>query len=138
MLKLGAERDELRVVNDQIGCPTFADDLAGAVLQIVERSAKDSDGFGWGTYHVCGDGQTSWHGFAKAIFERAAGAGLKVPKLTAIPTTDYPTPARRPASTVLDTTKIRTGVGYQPRSWAAALDEALPRIISQSKASSPA
>jgi dTDP-4-dehydrorhamnose reductase len=109
MLRLGLERDTLRVVNDQFGCPTFADDLASAIVSSIPR-------FEPGTYHVTGYGQTTWYGFAKEIFgERTA------PVVQPILTADYPTPARRPANSVLDGTKARQVLGIELPHWADGL-----------------
>jgi len=109
MLRLGLERNTLRIVNDQLGCPTFADDLASAILLSIPR-------FEPGTYHVTGYGQTTWYGFAREIFgERAA------PVVQPILTVDYPTPARRPANSVLDGAKARQVLGIELPHWTDGL-----------------
>ena len=92
MLRLGAERDELRVVDDQVGCPTATPHLARATLELVERCAP-------GTYHLAGGGSTSWHGFASAIMEEA-GLGARV---VAIPSSELQQAAPRPACSILRT-----------------------------------
>jgi dTDP-4-dehydrorhamnose reductase len=104
MLRLGAERDTLRVVADQFGCPTPAWLIADVTAQLVR------DGSGEGTLHLVAGGRTSWHGFAEAIFEEAVDRGLlpRAPAVEAIATSEYPTPARRPAYSVLDTTALAT------------------------------
>jgi dTDP-4-dehydrorhamnose reductase len=99
MLRLGKERDELGIVNDQHGCPTSAESIAAALLQISERYLR-GDEIEWGTYHFCGQPETTWYGFAKRIFERAKGFDHL--KLNGIPTSEYPTPAARPMNSVLD------------------------------------
>ena len=104
MLRLGAERDELSIVGDQIGCPTYAQDIARSIVEIVPQliSLKDN-----GIYHYCGDRPCSWYDFAKAIFEASHTLGNKVPKLLhPIKTSEYPTKALRPIYSVLDCSKI--------------------------------
>ena len=103
MLRLGKERDELGIVNDQHGCPTSAESIAAALLQISERYLR-GDEIEWGTYHFCGQPETTWYGFAKRIFERAKGFDHL--KLNGIPTSEYPTPAARPLNSVLDCSKF--------------------------------
>lgn len=122
ILRLAKERDELRVVADQWGCPTAAGDIAGVILRLVQRISGDK-GAAWGTYHFCGEGRTTWYEFAKAIVAVAAEqVGRKAP-VQPITTEDYLTPARRPASSVMDCTKIRNAFGIGPRPWLAALEE---------------
>ncbi len=134
MLRLGAERDEVRVVGDQHGAPTSADDLAGAILSIAARLAgRETDGL-WGTYHLTAGGETTWHGFAARIFERAAAAGIKTPRLEAIPTDAYPTAARRPANSRLDTSKIAGAFGISLPPWQAGVDRTVARIVDASAA----
>jgi dTDP-4-dehydrorhamnose reductase len=111
MLRLAAERPTLRVVADQHGCPTWAEDLADALIALGERAAPAA------IYHYCGDGPTTWHGFAEAIVAEARRhRPLACERIEAITTADYPTPARRPAHSVLDTARIR-GLGIAPRQW---------------------
>lgn len=97
MLRLGAERDELNVVNDQIGCPTYAGDLAEAIMAIIKSEVNK-----YGLYHYCNEGVVSWYDFAKAIFE-IKGMNIKV---NPIPSEAYPTPAKRPAFSVMDRSKF--------------------------------
>ncbi len=111
MQRLGAERETLNVVSDQIGAPTFADDLAAAILRIVE-----TPDFAPGTYNYAGLGVASWYDFARAIME-AYGLHCDVKP---IPTSDYPTPAPRPAYSVLDLAKARHA-GLAMRHWRDAL-----------------
>lgn len=122
MLRLAGERDELRVVDDQLGCPTYAGDIADALLRITERLAVGADGL-YGTYHFAGDKAVTWCGFARAIVTRAAEVGLiaKAPRITGIATHEYPTPARRPACSVLDSSRIGAVFGIEPSDWQAAL-----------------
>ncbi len=103
MIRLGRERDELNVVADQKGCPTFAGDIARALLMIADRF-RQGGSLPWGTYHFCGEGVVTWHGFAIAIFEQAVSQGLlsQMPIVNGITTQEYPTPAQRPANSELN------------------------------------
>ena len=121
MLRLGAERDVVRVIADQHGTPTSAEDLAGALLDVAQRVHLDSDAAPWGTYHLTGAGQTTWHGLAAEIFRLSAEAGHKVPRVEAITTAEYPLPAARPAYGVLDNAKIRTAFGIKLPPWQESL-----------------
>jgi dTDP-4-dehydrorhamnose reductase len=96
MLRLGAERSEIGVVDDQIGCPTATADIAAAILAMVDQAEPDNFA-GWGTYHYAGLDAVTWHGFAAMIFAEAATLGRKTPRLRPIATADYPTAAPRPA-----------------------------------------
>ncbi len=129
MLKLGRERDEVGVVADQIGCPTNAADIAEALQTIILRLLAHKKA-PTGIYHFVNAGETSWHGLAEYVFARAARAGLKTPKLNAITTADYPTPAKRPANSRLDTAKISRDFAIQPRKWQEAVDDILDILIS--------
>ena len=122
MLRLANERDELRVVADQIGAPTPAAWIADATAEIVRRGVVAS-----GTWHLVADGETSWHGFAEAIVDDAHALGLiaRKPRVVAIPTADYPTPARRPAYSVLDTTRLQRDFGVAPPDWRDGLRRTL-------------
>jgi dTDP-4-dehydrorhamnose reductase len=130
MLRLAAERPMLRVVADQIGSPTSAADIAAAIGAIVQQ--LDAGNKSWGTYHFAGGGAVTWHGFAEAIFALAArwnstGRGPP-PRVEAIATADYPTPARRPANSVLDCGKIAAAFGVESRPWRQALGEVLSEL----------
>ena len=128
MLRLARERDSLRVVADQRGCPTAAGDIAEAILSVVQRIKIGAE-VEWGTYHYCGAGSTTWHGFAEAIVQMAAPAlGRKVPVIP-ITTADYPTPAKRPVNSVLDCSKIRDRLGIQPRPWRESLQEVVAELL---------
>lgn len=120
MLRLAQTRDELRVVADQFGAPTFADDLAEAVVALVPALVR---GHGPGVFHLTGAPWTSWHGFAQAIL--AARAGLRV---VPIPTADYPTPARRPADGRLDCARIEAVHGVVPADWRLGLGRVLAQL----------
>lgn len=126
MLRLAAERDEIAVVSDQVGCPTPAADLAAATLDILS-SLRDGR---WGTYHFCGAGPTSWYGFAKEIFElRSEITGLSSPRLRAITTADYPSPAPRPANSELDCSRFAAAFGVSQRPWSQGLAQVLDELL---------
>jgi dTDP-4-dehydrorhamnose reductase len=127
MLRLARERDLVRVVADQHGTPTSAADLADATLAILAQLPNANAAFG--TFHLTNSGRTTWHGFAEAIFAGLARRGGRAPRLEAITTADYPTPAQRPAMSVLDCAKIERayGIGLQP--WQAALDETMEKLL---------
>ncbi len=117
MLRLGAERAEVRVVDDQRGAPTSAFDLASAIAAIARKIAGSDQLPLFGTFHFAGAGETSWHGFAEEIFRQAHLRARAVP----IPTAEYPTPARRPLNSRLDTAKISRTFAIQPPSWQTSL-----------------
>lgn len=120
MLRLGAERDELRIVDDQKGAPTSAADLARAIMTIVPLLTGPEDQSRFGTFHFANQGETSWRQFAEEIFRQASWAGIRA-RVSPIAAADYPTPARRPANSRLDTAKIRAVFGIAPPSWQDAL-----------------
>jgi dTDP-4-dehydrorhamnose reductase len=125
MLRLASERDVLRVVADQVGCPTPAGLLADSTTQLLALLPAQST-----TLHLTGTGQTSWHGFAEAIIDGAQARGLiaRGPRVDAIATRDYPTPAARPAYSVLDTGRIAREFGVQPPAWQDGLGNVLDEI----------
>jgi dTDP-4-dehydrorhamnose reductase len=114
ILKLAKERESLNVVNDQIGSPTHALDLAAALVKIIQ-----SRSINYGIYHYCNEGSTSWYGFAKKILE----LNHIFIELNGIPTSDYPTLAKRPKYSVLDTSKIKNEFNIKIKSWQNALQE---------------
>lgn len=122
MLRLAGERDELRVVADQFGAPTPAAWIADATAEILRHGIEAS-----GTWHLTAAGETSWYGFASAIVDEAHALGLvpRKPRVAAIPTSDYPTPARRPAYSVLDTTRLKNDFGIVPSDWRVGLQATL-------------
>jgi len=117
MLKLGAEREDINVVNDQFGSPTYAKDLARVILMII-TNIKQLD---FGLYHYSNEGVISWHDFAKTIFEEA---NLKI-NLQPIPTSQYKTLAKRPSYSVLDTNKIKKHLNLDVSNWKDSLKECL-------------
>lgn len=122
MLRVGAERDALRVVAYQVGARTPAWLIADVTAQIVDQGMGKG-----GTFHLVTQGETSWHGFAEAIFEEAAKRGMlaRKPTVEAIPSPEYFTPAKRPAYSVLDTRTLRETYGIELPSWRDALQEIL-------------
>jgi dTDP-4-dehydrorhamnose reductase len=128
MLRLAADRPELRVVADQHGCPTAAADIADALIT-VGRQILDGKRDGFGTFHLCGTGATTWHGFAAEIMNQAGARGLKVPVVTPITTADYPTPARRPHNSVLDTGKLARTFDWVAPEWPASLARTLDTLL---------
>lgn len=126
MLRLAETHRSLRVVADQRGSPTSAADIAAAIAAIAVRIAAGSGR--WGTYHFAGAGAVSWHGFAETIFATAAPWRGPPPEVTAITTADYPTPARRPANSVLDCHRIGADYGIAPRPWQDALADVVREL----------
>ena len=124
-LRLAPERDELRIVNDQFGSPTPARWLASATA-LVQSCQPEAQG----TWHVVADGQCSWHEFAQAIYGEALVAGViqRAPKLIGIPSSEYPTKARRPAYSRLDTTKFEKDFGLKLPDWRVGLREVIGEI----------
>jgi dTDP-4-dehydrorhamnose reductase len=120
MLRLGADRPLLRVVGDQFGCPTHAGDLAAALQVIALKHLGDVHAPA-GTYHFTNAGSVSWFGLAKQIFDVVAKTGANVPKVEAITTQDYPTPAKRPANSRLVCDSLERDFGVQPRDWQVAI-----------------
>lgn len=127
MLRLGATNPSLRVVADQHGCPTSARDIAEALQRIALRALDDRD-TPWGTYHFVNSGETSWYGLAEHIFEFAGAPQVQV---EAIPSSAYPTPARRPANSRLDTSLIVEKFGITPRPWREAVDQILAELAAK-------
>jgi dTDP-4-dehydrorhamnose reductase len=126
MLRLGAERSELRVVDDQVGAPTSATAIVAATAQLVEQYAMPGAHLPAGIYHMTAGGSTSWCGFARAIF--ASGVLSAQPRVQAIATSDYPTPAKRPANSVLDNDKFARTFGLRLPPWKHQLEEVLSRM----------
>lgn len=122
MLRLAKTRDTLGVVADQIGGPTYAGDIAAVLIQIAEKIVAGEE-VQYGIYHFTGEPYVSWYDFAKAIFDEAVLQNVleKAPLLNAISTVDYPTPAKRPANSCLDLTKIHQIFGIKPSDWKKAL-----------------
>ena len=129
MLRLAGERSELRIVDDQHGCPTAAQDIAAAIVQIVVDLLKGKTN-GFGTFHFANAGATTWFGVARELFSEAGRRGYApIPRLTGMATSDYPTSARRPMNSVLDTRRITEVYNILPRNWKDALSETLDTLV---------
>lgn len=133
MLKLAADRDSLNVVADQWGAPTSAALLADVAAHLVRQQHNNSESFPYGTYHCVADGETNWCDYARYVIGAAIKAGKPI---TAQPeairpfsTADYPTPAKRPTNSRLDTTKFRTTFGLELPHWQQGLDHILQQIL---------
>lgn len=137
MLRLFAEREEVRVVADQVGSPTWAADLAQAITTLLSQTSQEPGQLSipTGTYHYTNSGVASWYDFAVAIFEEAKPLGfpLKVQRIVPIATADYPTPAQRPAYSVLSGKKISDLLGSHPPHWRQALRQMLVELYSHTR-----
>jgi len=135
MLRLGRERDRLRIVADQTGCPTSAHELAQCIWQVAGRITDGEDGFdAWGVYHYAGAGATSWANFAGEIFASPHAGLATVPEIGRVTTADYPTPAIRPRYSVLNCAKIERHLGIRPAPWRTALADVLTRLQERAQA----
>jgi len=128
MLRLAKERDSLSVVADQYGCPTYAGDLAAAI-QLLCGQYQLQGSLEWGCYHYCGNLATSWHGFARSIFSLAQRKGMldQLPRLSAISSDEYLTPAKRPAFSVMDTAEL-SRLGVTAPNWINSLNDVLDKL----------
>jgi dTDP-4-dehydrorhamnose reductase len=129
MLRMGQEKKEIKVVNDQYGCPTCAYDLAKVIIIIAQQfsEGKSDDS---GIYQYSGSGITTWYEFAVSIFQLAGEIGInKIPSVTPIPTSQFPTAAQRPLYTALDCTKIKMSFGVDLNSWKQSLKKTIQQII---------
>lgn len=122
MLKLGNDRDELKIIADQIGSPTYAIDLASAVLQIIESGSE-----AYGVYHYSNEGVTSWYDFAQGIFDISKTDVKTYP----IRTSEYPTKATRPAYSVMDKAKIKKTFGIEIPYWRHSLERCIQALQNQ-------
>lgn len=124
MLRLGSQRSELGIVADQFGGPTYAGDIAAALLLMAKKAVDTPADVQWGVYHFAGEPHVSWYDFATVIFEKAVTADVldKSPRLNALTTDQYPTPAKRPANSRLDCSKIKNQFGIEPSDWQNALN----------------
>jgi dTDP-4-dehydrorhamnose reductase len=120
MIRLASERPEINVVDDQIGCPSHASDIAQALLAVAEHPRAQ-----YGTWHFVNGGEASWYDLAARIFADMKQRGLTTPVLNAISTSQYPTPAKRPRNSRLSTAAIQRDFGIKPRHWCGAIDAIL-------------
>lgn len=138
MLRLAVDREEVAVVADQRGAPIFAEDLAAAILRMAPALAMQAEGWeGYGVFHLGGAPDTTWHSFADAIFTAVEERGHRVPRLRAITTAEYPTPARRPADSRLDCARIAAVHGIHRPDWRRALGRTLDRLLGPIPVSAP-
>lgn len=137
ILRLAAEREELTIVADQFGAPTSSDLIARASMAAIERYLADRSGFPSGVYHLAPEGRTSWYGYARELVRQARAAGLQLradeDRIRPIATKDYPTPAKRPANSLLDTTKLRRTFAVDLPEWQADVRQ-LARTIAMAPA----
>ncbi|MBO0905054.1 dTDP-4-dehydrorhamnose reductase [Jiella sonneratiae] len=128
MLRVATDRDVLRVVADQRGTPTYAPDIAAGILAVCDRLAAEPEGVSPGTYHMVASGETTWAGFAEAIFAASKARGGPFAAVEKIATADYPTPARRPANSRLDPTRFQTVFGHALPEWKGGVDRCLSAL----------
>lgn len=128
MLRFGAERPVLRVVDDQHGCPTSAKDLAAAAAKIALRLVDDPAA-PTGIYHFANEGETTWYGLALHVFAVAARHGGPSPRVDAITSAEYPTPVTRPANSLLSTARVTEDFGIVPRPWQDATAEIVGALL---------
>ena len=126
MMRLAREREKLRVVRDQFGCPTWSRMIAETTALALKQAltARDSGAF-TGVYHLAASGQTSWHGFAEAIVGPDARRGKKCQTIDGITTPEYPLPAKRPAYSVLSCDKLQRTFGLQLPDWEESLKQVM-------------
>jgi len=129
MLRLNGTRDEVSVVADQRGNPTYALDIADALIAIARRIREDSSPTLRGIFHLTGSGEATWADFAEAIFKHAAARGRRPTRVKRIATADYPTPARRPANSRLDNAKLTETYGLKLPDWRASVAACCERLI---------
>jgi dTDP-4-dehydrorhamnose reductase len=130
MLRLNETRDEIGVVADQRGNPTYALDIADALIAIAARMKDDSAPALRGIFHMTGSGEATWADFAQAIFQEAAARGRRQTQVKRIATSDYPTPARRPANSRLDNEKLARVYGLRLPEWRQSAASCCDRLLS--------
>jgi dTDP-4-dehydrorhamnose reductase len=134
ILRLAGERDELRIVGDQNGCPTSTVDLAQALLAVAQALGEGRAVPG--TYHFAGTGVTTWHGFASRIVEAQRPFTGRLPSVVPIRTEEYPTPAARPANSELDSSLFGRTFGFTARPWETAVDTTVAWLLSRGQTTS--
>ncbi|HEY8267583.1 MAG TPA: dTDP-4-dehydrorhamnose reductase [Xanthobacteraceae bacterium] len=127
VLQLASKQDELTMVADQFGCPTATADIAEAILQLAPRLTADKSVSG--TFHFAGAGSTSWHGFATAIVARQRPFTGRNPRVVPITTAEFKTAARRPANSVLDSSRFRLAFGHSARPWQERVAETVDLLL---------
>ena len=129
ILRLGREREELKVVSDQYGCPTWTFDLAGCLVRIAERTLLSSQDAPRGSFHFCGEGVTSWYEFALAVLDEARRReSSRIARVSPVPGSSYPTVAVRPRYSALDCGKIEASFGIAPPPWGRSLTRLMDRF----------
>jgi dTDP-4-dehydrorhamnose reductase len=124
MLRLGSERQKIRVVADQTGSPTYAEDLANAILKIIDKISENSQNLKSGIYHFSNDGQCSWYDFAKEIMKLGNINCIVEP----VSTLEYPTPAKRPQYSLLSKEKIKTDYDVDIPHWKTSLEKCINEL----------
>lgn len=129
MLRLAADRDTLRVVADQHGTPTYAPDIADAVLNVLRRVLSEQASEAWrGVFHMVAEGETTWAGFAEEILRLSGKRGGVSATVSPISTADYPTPARRPANSRLDSTRFRAIFAHKLPNWQSGVERCVAAL----------
>ncbi len=129
MLRLGSERESLRIVADQVSCPTAARDIAAAIVTLSSKVLGAPDSVFWGTYHFCGQPAVTWLEFATEIFKAGAMHGARVPELIGIPAYEYRTDARRPTYSVMACEKIGRAFDIRRPDWSPGLIQLVGAIL---------
>jgi dTDP-4-dehydrorhamnose reductase len=129
MLRLAAERDEIGVVADQRGNPTSALDIADAILQVATNLSRSADQEQRGVFHLAAEGDASWAEFAEGIFAASAEMGGPAARVKHISTADYPTAARRPANSRLDSSKLERAHGARLPDWRPSMKQVVKRLL---------
>ncbi len=135
MLRLARERDRLTIVADQRGCPTATRDIAEGILAAAQAACAGTAR--WGTYHLAGTGVTTWHGFASAIVAHAAAHTGRTPEMAPITTADYPTPAKRPANSELDSSQFERAFRFRAAPWQDRVAEVVDTLLAPIPAEAP-
>ena len=136
MLRLASERPDINVVNDQIGSPTYAPHLAEAICTITQQIHRNADDRLWGVYHAAGEGQASWFDVAKETFAVSKRQGGPSANVHPIPSSDYPTPAQRPANSRLDCGKLKSRFNAALPCWTSGVAECVAHLLAQTNVQS--
>ena len=130
MLRLGKDLDALNIVGDQFGGPTYAGDIASALISMMEQLSSETESTKYGIYHFSGEPHVNWCEFASVIFDEAEASGIiQAPTLTSITTDMYPTPAARPTNSKMDCSKIQAVFKIQPSDWNLALKKITEYVV---------
>ncbi len=134
MLRLAGTHDSLRVVVDQHGGPTAAAAIAAAIVRVAEAVTVEGRDDLWGTYHFCGAPATTWHGLAEAVVDGQSPVTGRKPPVRAIATEEYPTPAKRPANSILDCRRFESAFGLPQPDWRQDLADVLAELMADQAA----